>query len=475
MTFIEALRLKYASGVNADDGGSHGESGQSGEFTAEIQSSSEEFLYISGKEVEEVGFEKINRQLAQLHELRIIILDQMRMWNPDVRGLPLERSPPTLSATSEDLSETCPKIVDLDLSRNLFEEWREPMALCTQLKNLRSLRADLSGDMLPTTINSLTLEDNHFKTLGDLLTLTKLPNLRSLNLKKNAIAAVTRSDSDVTMPTMTNADFAFSASLTSLDISYNDITRWSFIDDLHVIFPGLTSLRVSHNPLYQNLKAADDKLLSAEDGYMLTIARLSRLKTLNFSPVTPKERLNAETYYLSQIATELSLNPKDQEARIIAGHRRYAELCDEYGEPTIRRSDAKSDNPNSLAVRLIRLTFRLNDSARRAAGDDRPPEITLEVPRSFSVYSVLGLVGKRTGLVPMTLRLIWETGEWDPVASKYGDDDAEYWNSSDEDTDEAEGWSDGRTVLREEELVAGTRMVGTWIEASEAVVRVELK
>ncbi|KAK5006298.1 hypothetical protein LTR16_005899 [Cryomyces antarcticus] len=321
--------------------------------------------------------------------------------------------------------------------------------------------------MLPTTINSLTLEDNHFKTLGDLLTLTKLPNLRSLNLKKNAIAAVTRSDSDVTMPTMTNADFAFSASLTSLDISYNDITRWSFIDDLHVIFPGLTSLR--------NLKAADDKLLSAEDGYMLTIARLSRLKTLNFSPVTPKERLNAETYYLSQIATELSLNPKDQEARIIAGHRRYAELCDEYGEPTIRRSDAKSDNPNSLAVRLIRLTFRLNDSARRAAGDDRPPEITLEVPRSFSVYSVLGLVGKRTGLVPMTLRLIWETGEWDPVASKYGDDDAEYWNSSDEDTDEAEGWSDGRTVLREEELVAGTRMVGTWIEASEAVVRVELK
>ncbi|TKA76524.1 hypothetical protein B0A49_02918 [Cryomyces minteri] len=329
--------------------------------------------------------------------------------------------------------------------------------------------------MLPTTIGSLTLEDNHFRTLGDLLILTKLPNLRSLNLKKNAIAAVIRSGSDVTMPTMTNADFAFSTSLTSLDISYNNITQWSFIDNLHVVFPGLTSLRVSHNPLYQNLKAADGKILSAEDGYMLTIARLRRLKTLNFTPITPKERLNAEIYYLSQIATELSLNPKDREAQIIASHQRWAELCDEYGEPTVRRSDAKSVNPNSLAARLIRLTLRLNDSVRRAAGDDRPQEIALEIPRSFSVYSVLGLVGKRTGLVPMTLRLIWETGEWDPVASKFSDDDAEYWSSSDEDTDEAKGWSDGRSVLREEELVTGTRMVGTWIEASEAVVRVELK
>ena len=34
-----------------------------------------EAIRISGKTVEEVGFEKINRQLASLHELRIVILD----------------------------------------------------------------------------------------------------------------------------------------------------------------------------------------------------------------------------------------------------------------------------------------------------------------------------------------------------------------------------------------------------------------
>ena len=53
---MEALRKKYAS---SDTDGSK----------------DREAIRISGKTVEEVGFEKINRQLASLHELRIVILD----------------------------------------------------------------------------------------------------------------------------------------------------------------------------------------------------------------------------------------------------------------------------------------------------------------------------------------------------------------------------------------------------------------
>lgn len=53
---MEALRKKYAS--------------------SDIDGSKDrEAIRISGKTVEEVGFEKINRQLASLHELRIVILD----------------------------------------------------------------------------------------------------------------------------------------------------------------------------------------------------------------------------------------------------------------------------------------------------------------------------------------------------------------------------------------------------------------
>lgn len=57
---MDALRRKYAS---SDVDGSKGK----------------EAIRISGKTVEEVGFEKINRQLASLHELRIVILDGLRV------------------------------------------------------------------------------------------------------------------------------------------------------------------------------------------------------------------------------------------------------------------------------------------------------------------------------------------------------------------------------------------------------------
>lgn len=109
-----------------------------------------------------------------------------------------------------------------------------------------------------------------------------LASLQKLLLKNNAISKINEAS--------TNADASlpvFPSTLAYVDLSHNAIDAWSFIDQLHDVFPGMTSLRVSHNPLYQNLRSADDKPLGVDDGYMLTLARLSRLKTLNYSPVSP--------------------------------------------------------------------------------------------------------------------------------------------------------------------------------------------
>ena len=91
----------------------------------------------------------------------------------------------------------------------------------------------------------------------------------------------------------------------------------------------------------------------------------------------------------------------------------------------------------------------------------------------------------------MHLRLIWETGERDPVGGR-GDDDR--WSvSSGEDRSAEEGEEgiedvdaekdevlkvdanreEGKWIRREVELVDGTREVGFWIEGREARVRVE--
>jgi hypothetical protein len=42
----------------------------------------------------------------------------------------------------QDVKEACPKAVELDLSRNRFEEWREVASICEQLERLRNLRVE---------------------------------------------------------------------------------------------------------------------------------------------------------------------------------------------------------------------------------------------------------------------------------------------------------------------------------------------
>lgn len=41
-----------------------------------------------------------------------------------------------------EVAEACPKTVELDLSRNMFEEWREVASICEQLERVRNLRVE---------------------------------------------------------------------------------------------------------------------------------------------------------------------------------------------------------------------------------------------------------------------------------------------------------------------------------------------
>ncbi|KAF2002831.1 hypothetical protein P154DRAFT_520600 [Amniculicola lignicola CBS 123094] len=527
-SFVEALKAKYASEHFEDP---------DVEIVFNVKPHLQTFLArqnrpirISGKEVEEIGFDKIRKQLADLKELRIVILDGLCMSRPIANLRERQKSgargdewPSDLT----DITEVCPKIVELDLSRNLFEEWREVASICEQLDKLKSLRVDgnrfrdtsvtdcekerclksfghiktlrlednllsweklanitnlfpqlttffassnnyrsLTSHFLPHAITNLSFEDNLFHSIADVAPLTKLPNLQRLVLKSNEIHEINPYNS---------SHLVFSPTLTDVDFSFNEISTWPFIDELEHVFPGLTSLRVSHNPLYNSLQAADGRALTAEDGYMLTLARLGNLKTLNYSPITEKERLNAESYYLSLIARELTFSPERLQEQIIASHPRYAWLCSEYGEPHIQRS-ANAVNPNSLAARLIKFTFYLTDSTKvilsQSAVGTPKDKFEAEIPMSFSVYSLLGIVGKSFGIPPMKCKLIWETGDWMPVARS--GEAIQDWDYDSDDEDET-GATGVERVMREDEIVPGTRLIGTWIDGMEAIVRVEIR
>ncbi len=103
-----------------------------------------------------------------------------------------------------------------------------------------------------------------------------------------------------------------------------------------------------------------------------------------------------------------------------------------------------------------------------------------EIPKGFDVYRVKGIVGRLFKLKPMCLRLIWETGEWDPVAG-YEDE------LDDPSDDEARGHPDsakslhhetqptGKWMKREVEIEDSTRQIGFCVDGNSAKVRVELR
>ena len=231
---------------------------------------------------------------------------------------------------------------------------------------------------------------------------------------------------------------------------------------------------------------------------MLTLSRLSTLRALNYSPITPAERTNAELYYLSTIASALALVSPKHESQITDQHPRYPELCALYGEPTITRTAADAVGSHTLAARLIDFAFVFCPSVQHEPGRDGRDQTKAvmekkkQIPRGFDIYRLKGIVGRLFALPPMGLRLMWETGEWDPVG---GEEDGGEWSCSEDEEGagqdggergteieggdqvgsgeverEARGW-----MKREVELVDGTREVGFWIEGRAARVRVELR
>lgn len=469
-------------------------------------------IQISGKEVEEVGFDKIRKQQAGLHELKIVLLDGLCVDQPVASK--------TLQNALPEIREVCPKIMELDLSRNLLTEWKSIAAICEQLLNIKSLRLDgnriksMESDqherpyfkrvfekitilsleenlltweqaveaftMLPAlesltlsknlfgtltkgpvldeahSITTLILESNEFTALSDLTPLTSLPNLKKLLLKMNNISTLTAPDSTEPAP-------IFPASLEDLDLSHNAISSWTLVNELATTFPGLTSLRIARNPLYANLQAPDGRNLTPNDGYLLTTARLPKLKFLNYSSISPKDALNASSYYLSLIAMELAFAPEEESENIKRSHPRWEELCEEYGEPAIKRSSLNV-NPKSLAAQVLTLHVQ-------GEGVKQEAHHIFEMPKSLSTYAVLGLLGKHYGLSPMKIRITWETNEWDVINTAKTDGENGLWDSEDEEeAEDKAAKSMGRK--REVELYAGTKSIGDWIGGHEAHVRI---
>ncbi|KAK5159901.1 hypothetical protein LTS14_002007 [Recurvomyces mirabilis] len=481
-TFLEALREKYVE--RADVGG--------------------DAIYFSSKQAEEVGFEKFANRQAKLEGIKVLVLNRTRIQHsasdPDV----------------DTIADVCAEITDLDIGGNLFESIHGVVDLCRRLPRLRKLVLDgnrmvIDDDFLDqernpafVRISELSLSNTFLDWENELHPMVQrhFVSIRSLNFSDNECGHFVPFDEplglDISTLDLSNneaenienisglsnanvhtlilknnridsiGDTVPLASIVELDVRHNAIASFDFIDMLPTAFPALRHLRTTGNPLYSNLRSHDGKPLTTEDGYMLTIARLPQLKTLNYK----KERLNAETYYLNTVAQEVSKTSSEEEKeKTIARHPRWKELCEEYGEPAILRqtidhtttSGEKLVDPNSLAARLVTVNFTYGSKTW-----------TREVPKSFSVYEVLGLVGRPLSVMPLKLRLIYETNEQAVLVEGVQYEGPGWW-CSDGESEGEDLIENGAKALRAVELVAGTRTLGTYVEGRHAKIRVELR
>ncbi|KAL8926477.1 MAG: hypothetical protein Q9172_001780 [Xanthocarpia lactea] len=410
-SFLSAVREKYGSGDIPQD--------------AKGKSS---IIVISGKEVDEVGFDAISRKQSAWSDLTIVSLDGLRI---DSLYHKPSHSKQDHEADIRVLSSGL-KWKELDLSRNLFDDWDEITNICSFTKELRVL--NLNGNRfknIPTEhdepngtfeqLAALSLANTavEWDNIRTLCTQQRFPNLQSLSLAFNPLYKPPKSLLSLDLPTLatldlTSCDFCTLQPLSSLthlpalstltlrsnrlttlttrppivfprlktlDLTSTRLTNLSCLNPIPSTFPILSSLKTTGNPL----------TTSHPSPRLITIARLPGLKTLNNTPIPPHERQNAEIYYLSTITPLFLATKTDEEEKgVVEEHPQWGHLCEKYGEPesiTRKRhaqtssSQIKSSNGNeneenpiypplSLGANLV--TFSFHYSPAFSSSSDSP-------------------------------------------------------------------------------------------------------
>jgi len=152
------------------------------------------------------------------------------------------------------LASTCPTLISLSVAGNEYSN----LTACPELPLLETLN----------------LEGNNLTSLHGISPIGKLKKLHTLNLKNNAITTI----SSGTMTPLKE--------LRNVDLAFNAVESWEFVDMLSTILPNLEVLRLSHNPLYEGSLKDNEKQVAADLSYMLTVARVGTLTQLNYSEVS---------------------------------------------------------------------------------------------------------------------------------------------------------------------------------------------
>jgi len=258
-----------------------------------------------------------------------------------------------------------------------------------------------------------------------IMPLQALPKLESLILNDNKIE-------HINIPAA-ESDTSF-ASLTSLQLAGTSISDWSAIDSLNRL-PALRSLRLRNTPLTSQLGVGEVR--------STVIARLPNLEFFNASPITERERVEAERRYVSNVARELLMissgallsstvatddekktagsedeETKAKQVQIHARHPRFQSLLEKHKETMMSTCSATgSSGQGNIGDDVIGITIR----SMAAASCDVEP-LRKRIPRSLKVGRIKAMCARAFGL-DIDLQILHFRIENDPFPTEMNDDD----------------------------------------------------
>uniref|UniRef100_A0A2H1WCF3 Tubulin-specific chaperone E n=1 Tax=Spodoptera frugiperda TaxID=7108 RepID=A0A2H1WCF3_SPOFR len=311
--------------------------------------------------IEMVGFEKIHQKQKFDRLLEVCVHDQ----NISKAG---------------DVASLCPNVRSLDVSRNLFSNWREVIQLSAQLPDLKELDVNknrMAIDMPEETMAQLSINFANLEKLNisvcdyewaDIIALSHLwPKLNEMIAAYNRIKTIIP-------PSVTLR------SLTVLKLDGNPLASWyevmnlGMMKNLKVLSLNdcqITEIRFNENPedkvdlfeklevLFLNRNRINDwrslselnklaclkklyflknPIQDTEDydtGSQLVIAKIDTLQELNGSTITRELRRGAEYDYMKRYGAEWKAaqsDPASQRAFSVE-HCRFTELINKYGIP----------------------------------------------------------------------------------------------------------------------------------------------
>ncbi|CAO3608649.1 unnamed protein product [Cunninghamella blakesleeana] len=364
--FLEALETKYADKT----------------FTNEYDASKDNgLLYFGGNKnivVETVGFEKVERKQSRIGALKIVGLSNNKISS---------------AGNDQEIAKANLSIEDLDLSKNIFNDWNSVAKITNQLSQLKTIclnyiRLLPPPDDLLTPNNIISspfsnlrtlvlcytqIEWGHIIQLSPLLTqledlqlsgngisllngnLSHLQNLKCINLENNKLKDWDQINHLNSLP---NLEILFLNGnqlsrinilpntfnkLEFLRVDHNNVEQWKYINMLNDL-PSLKKLRCHENPVFQGL--------APEVSAAQVIGRIKGLNILNGSALSSRDITDMERYYL-----KLCIQDGTSHESISKLHPRYLELCQVHGEPDLDIGKNNLKAASTLNDRLLNITL----------------------------------------------------------------------------------------------------------------------